>query len=215
MLADRTENMDRDLDKAISAIEGVVSISTGDSVKSAVVSRLTRTFVQDLLSVNLAKAEKQMSAMGDHELLAHLVLSGMDSQPAMSREARLKLQGRVAFREMISAHGGVLSQQQASEMLGISPDGVRKRASRDKLLAIKQGDHHVYPVFQFGDNGEVVPHFDEVLELLDSRSDVARVRFFLAQDSDLGKSVIEALNSQGDLDVIRRKARSFGKQGAT
>lgn len=215
MLVERTENMNHDLNMAISTIENVISTSTGDQMTSALASRLTRTFVHNLLSVNLSGTEKMLASMSDYELLAHLVMAGMDNQPVISREARVRLQGHIAFRELLSEHGGVLSQQQTANMLGITPDGVRKRASRNKLLAVKQGEHLVYPVFQFGDNGDIVPDFDEVLRLLDTRSDVAKVRFFISYDTELDKSVIDVLKSKNDLAIIFRKARQYGKQGGT
>lgn len=50
----------------------------------------------------------------------------MENLSAMSRDAWLRRQGRAALRERICAHGGVLSEQQVADMLGITPDGVRK-----------------------------------------------------------------------------------------
>ena len=209
-----TQRNNEELNSAITTIEGVVSDSSGHQELSGVVSRLTKTFLRDLLSVDLSNSADLLSSMDDHELLAFLVVKGIEREPIASNDAKMKLEGRIAFREMLSEHGGVLSQQQAAEMLGIQSGGVRKRVERGKLLAVKQGDHHVYPVFQFGDNGEIVPQFDEVLQLLDTTSEVAKVRFFLNQSSDLSQSVIEALKDGEQLELIKRKAETFGIQGA-
>ena len=108
-----------------------------------------------------------------------------------------------------------------AKLLDITQDAVRKRARKGKLLAVPQGEHTLYPVFQFSPTGKgVVQALEEILSLLDTDSAAAKVRFFLTLDTDLGpdqgETPISALQSGDEKRhaLVVRKARQFGHQTA-
>jgi hypothetical protein len=105
-----------------------------------------------------------------------------------------------------------------AELLGITPDAVRKRAARGKLLALPQGARTLYPAFQLDtERRRLVPGLDVILPLLDTDSAEAKLRFFLMPDPDLGATPVEALR-RADPEtqaLIERKARQFGVHLAT
>lgn len=98
----------------------------------------------------------------------------------------------MAFRQQIEAAGGNYTSQQVADLLGIKPDAVRKRRAKGQLIAISQGDHHVYPTFQFDQSG-VVEHLPGLLDIPQAESPVDAVQFFLTPDEDLGDTPINAL----------------------
>jgi hypothetical protein len=106
-------------------------------------------------------------------------------------------------------------QPGGAEVLGISPNGVRKRARRGALLALPRGKQQVFPAFQFDlDDRRVVPGLAEVLPLLDTESAAAKLRFFLLPEADLGGTPL-ALLRDGDAQaraLVERRARQFGRQ---
>lgn len=164
------------------------------------------------LSVRMAQ---RMLHANDAELLGLVAEHLLEREPlAISKRARLRLQGRLRFRAMLEEAGGVYTAAEVSELLGITEDAIRKRANANKLIAVRQGDHFVYPVWQFSEDG-TVPGFEAVLRLLEDNHYVDQCRFFLTPDLDLGQALIEALHTSPDqLESIKRKARQFGKQGA-
>jgi hypothetical protein len=164
------------------------------------------------LSVSMAR---QMLHANDAELLGLVAEHVLEREPlGISKRARLRLQGRLRFRAMLEDAGGVYTAADVSGLLGITEDAIRKRANANKLIAVRQGDHFVYPVWQFSEDG-TVPNFEAVLQLLEDSHYVDQCRFFLTPDMDLEQSPMEALRTSPDqLELIKRKARQFGMQGA-
>ncbi|MEN8108649.1 MAG: hypothetical protein ABFS22_11665 [Pseudomonadota bacterium] len=164
--------------------------------------------------LSVPKARRMLHA-NDAELLGLVAEHVLEREPlGISKRARLRLQGRLRFRDMLKEAGGVYTAAEVSDLLGITEDAIRKRASARKLIAVRQGEHFVYPVWQFSSDG-TVPNFETVLQLLEDDHYVDQCRFFLTPDADLGQSPIEALSTSPDqLELIQRKARQFGQQGA-
>lgn len=192
---------------------------------SALFARATTAFVRELLgmseSLGAAGRDLELLAQDDKTLLAELMIQALRTDPLASKETRLRLRGQLALRKLLEGFGGVYTAAEAAELLGITPDAVRKRAVRGKLLVLPQGEHGVYPAFQFDTvANRLVAGLDIVLPLLDADSAAAKVRFFLTPDRDLGAETattpIEALRA-GDAAacaLVARKARQFGVQVA-
>jgi len=125
----------------------------------------------------------------------------------------LALRGQLALRQMIERAGGLLSEDQVAELLGLSPASVSEKTDHGGLLAVTWGGEQRYPAFQFV-GGDIVPHLSEVLGLLDTASETAKLRFFVVEDADLGSNAAAALRQGRDLELVRRKARQFGRQVA-
>lgn len=149
------------------------------------------------------------------------MMRALHADPLASKETRLRLRGQLALHRLLERAGGVYTAAEVAAQLGITPDAVRKRAARGKLLVLPQGEHGVYPAFQFDtEANRIVMGLEAVLGLLDTESAPAKVRFFLTPDRDLdaeaGATPIAALRA-GDPAVctlVARKARQFGTQVA-
>ncbi len=151
--------------------------------RNAVLATLVRRFLvvtTNLITQRLVLGNqlRSISSLSDSEFLVRMTHVMLDSQPIRpDRRALQKLDARLAFRLLIANNGGVYSLKEAADYLAISEDAVRKRADKQRLLVIAEGDHKVYPTWQFDDNG-VLPGFEQVLKNLPT-SPTARCRFLL------------------------------------
>jgi hypothetical protein len=188
---------------------------------SALFARATTAFVRELLAMpqwlSAAGRDLVLLVQDDKTLLAELLIQALRADPLASKETRLRLRGQLALHQLLETAGGVYTAAEVAGLLGITPDAVRKRAARGKLLSLPRGDHGVYPACQFDAGANrVVAGFDRILALLDTESAAAKLRFFLTPDADLGTTPIDALR-RGDAatgPLIERKARQFGTQSA-
>ena len=184
----------------------------------ALFTRATTAFMRELLAMAAPQARApQLLARDDKALLAELMIQILQADPLSSKEARLRLQGQLAFRRLLGESGGAYTASDVAQLLGLTPDAVRKRARKGKLLAVPQGEHSVYPAFQFSAAGNgVVPGLVEILALLDTESAAAKLRFFLTPDADLDGTPIAALHSGEEQRhvLVARKARQFGHHTA-
>ena len=116
---------------------------------------------------------------------------------------------------MIEQAGGTEPMKDVENRLGVSDDTIRKRTKKKQMIAIPVGNRQEYPVWQF-DGPQIVPHFEEVLQLLDAEHYVDQTRFFITPSKDLdGLSPINALKKgEQYLQRIKLKARQFQQQGA-
>jgi hypothetical protein len=148
--------------------------------------------------------------------LASIALGNEAEQRSLTpteKLAKAHLKGIVALRQLLADHGGTYSPSEVAQLLGISRQAVNKRTRHNQLLAIYQGDKVAYPVWQFAGNG-LVPHFVDILQALDTNSQIAKVRFFLSSEESLdSQSTLDALKA-GEHKQVLRLAQRFGKQGA-
>ncbi|MBK1704739.1 hypothetical protein CKO40_09360 [Halochromatium glycolicum] len=72
-------------------------------------------------------------------VLVRLRLCGGIKALRLRLRLRLRLQGQLALRRLLAQHGGTLSVAEVAELLGITPDAVRKRARCGGLLALPHG----------------------------------------------------------------------------
>ncbi len=138
-----------------------------------------------------------------------------DTGFSTSQRERSRLEAVRRFRTMIEQAGGTEPMKDVEDRLGVSDDTIRKRTRKKQMVAIPVGNRQEYPVWQF-DGPQMVPHFEEVLQLLNAEHHVDQIRFFLTPSNDLdGLSPINTLK-QGDkyLKRIKLKATQFQQQGA-
>jgi len=192
---------------------------------AALFARATTAFVRELLGLSealgAAGRDLDLLAQDDKTLLAELMIQALRTDPLASKETRLRLRGQLALRKLLEGTGGVYTAAEVATLLGITSDAVRKRTARGKLLVLPQGEHGVYPAFQFDtEANRVVAGLDAVLAQLDTDSAAAKVRFFLTPDRDLGAETgttpIAALRAADGAAcaLVARKARQFGVQAA-
>jgi hypothetical protein len=122
--------------------------------------------------------------------------------------------GRRAKAEMLAAEGGWLTAEAAAARLGISPAALAERARENRVLAIPVEPGVVgYPAWQFAD-GALLPHFEEILDLLREHSPWSKMIFFLNPNVAAdGVWPLRALRA-GRIDAVRRAAWAHGEQVA-
>ncbi|KYF66317.1 hypothetical protein [Sorangium cellulosum] len=125
-----------------------------------------------------------------------------------------RLRGLQARDALLAAEGGTLTAEDVGEVLHLSPDAIEARRAAGRLLAVDVGRRgHLYPAWQFADEG-VLPGFEEILALLAEHPPLAKMRFFLSGNHRLdGERPLDRVR-RGDLDAVRRAARTFGEHGA-
>lgn len=175
--------------------------------------RILTTLSAELLLMDKAEL-KELAAMTDAEVLAYIALKAVERVPyTIAQQARMRLKGSERFAALLEEHGGVYTTQQAAEVLGSTPEAVKKAAQRRRLLAFKQQGQWLFPVWQFNDQGTILAGLADLLKALpEGLAERDAVRFFLSQTED-GKAVTPLdLLQQGDqraLAIAKRKAQRF------
>lgn len=207
---------DRHLERAVN--QALASLEAEPDA-AAVFDRATTAFMRELLGLRGALRavgrDRQLLAQDDETLLAGLLIQALRADPLVPKAMHLRLQGELALRRLPDASGGAFTASEVAKLLGITPDAVRKRAARGKLLALPQGERTLYSAFQFDAEGHrLVPGLAGILPLLDTESAPAKLRFFLTPDADLGGTPIDTLRGgySARRALLERKARQFGMQ---
>ena len=121
--------------------------------------------------------------------------------------------GEEVERKMLKAEGGVLSAEQFSEKLGVTPLELARMRKRDEVFWMKVGNDYVYPSFQLDGNG-FLPGIRDVLDSFAIDASLTRVNFMLTGDMRLnGWRPIDALR-EGRVDEVKLAAQAYGQHGA-
>lgn len=119
--------------------------------------------------------------------------------------------GNRLFKKLLTEHGGVYTDAEVAEYLGVSVDRVHECIENGRLIALEVDGQTLIPVLQFHEH-EILPHLDDVLSLMETTDPVAVIRFFVTFDPDIGMTPVDALRNNTKLDVVRLRARQFGIQ---
>ncbi|WP_051299335.1 hypothetical protein [Arthrobacter castelli] len=115
--------------------------------------------------------------------------------------------------QLLNKVGPYYDTRGLQEWLRLSRQALRKRAKAHKLLACKTDDNVLlYPVWQFLDDGSVLPHLDEVLTILASGSPEAPWSWgawltAVVDDELDGKSAAQWLRDGYDPESVKALAR--------
>jgi len=110
--------------------------------------------------------------------------------------------GLAAFEEMKNFEGAPWSISDAAKKLGIVRNTVYSMIRSKTLVAFPDSlGRPCIPVWQFNEEGRVLPGVSECLKVLDG-PEWANMRFFLAKRSDLGKSPLELLRENKIEEVV-------------
>jgi len=128
--------------------------------------------------------------------------------------AAARLRGLRDRERLLAAEGGTLSGREIAAALGITRQAVDKRRRRGRLLGLALGRRgYRYPGWQLGPAG-IQPGLDAVLGDLEHHDPWMQLRFMLNPNARLdGETPLAALR-RGDVDRVRRAARTYGEQGA-
>lgn len=176
----------------------------------ALLARIDRYFHDAIRSLPNRDRAKALSASDDFwTLMETLALAPVKESP----ELMVRMRGAIARRKLLEQDGGVLSPSNAGRLLGISRQAVGLRRSAGRLLGVESGRGYVYPVWQFQDTG-MVPGIEEILAMLGDADPMTKVIFFLSHDHALGGRRPIDLLLRGELEDVKRAARTYGHHGA-
>jgi len=125
------------------------------------------------------------------------------------------IRGIEAQRRLLEEYGGILTAQQAGEILGISRQSVDKRRRAHTLLPLTTGRHgYRYPAWQFTKSGAVLSGVEDVLQALGPHDEWMQAAFFASENPRLAnRTPIEMLKA-GELKQVIGAAQAYGEHGA-
>lgn len=197
---------------AVRAAVRVLDAAVADEAKAAFVARATSAVAHltDISSRRLlldaAGARSDfyvlVRALDDPETLRAFV----GDDPLAEAEAR----GLIARSWLLETEGGVSSAAQLGRLLGgLSRQGVDKRRTQRRLLALPIGKRgFLYPIWQLA-KGKVLPGLDAVLAELGDFDPWMQAAFFLNPNTWLsGESPLSALR-RGEVERVTAAAAAY------
>jgi hypothetical protein len=127
--------------------------------------------------------------------------------------AAARVRGIAARDRLIERAGGLLRLGEAAERLGVTPQAVTGRRTRETILAVPMPNGEwVYPACQFTGDG-LVPGLDGYLRAFHDADPWTRLAVLLAPSARFGgRSALDLLLA-GDLADARSIAATYGEQG--
>lgn len=159
--------------------------------------------------------EEATAAPTDYDLLLALLQMPEVIQVLPSRDplAEARIRGLIAKQELLQVEGGVVSSEEAGQILGIKRQAVDKRRLSGKLIALPAGRAYVYPVWQFIP-GKTLPGLEKVLQCLQVRDPWMQAAWMINSNSRLNERSPLELLREGNLEVVIDAAKIYGEQGA-
>jgi hypothetical protein len=106
--------------------------------------------------------------------------------------------------------GPYATSAQLADLLGMSKQAVSKRVHGETLLALPRRNQLLYPLFQFGADGQPLPGIAEVIRALKDAvtSTWLIADWLVSRHSELGRAPVEALRD-GDVEAVETAARRY------
>lgn len=167
--------------------------------------RLRSSLEQMLELASPSAVSEALEAPTGFDSLPRLLDDLLQEHPEMAvidPELRSDLELMRARRDVVRRAGGAWTTPEAAEHLNVTPEAVRKRVQRGRLLAYRtpSGEHRL-PLAQFTESG-TVEGLEEVLEAMAVEDGWMRVQLFLDDD------VLGNLR-EGRLEEAVEAARSY------
>jgi hypothetical protein len=128
--------------------------------------------------------------------------------------AAARLRGQAVRRQVLAAEGGTLAIDDVAALLHSAPSAVEELRRQGRILALPTDTGtYCYPRWQF-DHDRLLPGFDTVLGDLQAHDCWMQALFFLNGNEYIDGATPLAALRRGELDHVRRAARTYGEQGA-
>ncbi|WP_338885651.1 DNA-binding protein [Xenorhabdus sp. TH1] len=187
-----------------------------------VFNRLVNLSVELIAKIAEKKQLTSARNMTDNELAKLFFETQLDRTSEMSPREQRRIshlnESAIKFSERLKNLGGTCRASKAAEILGVKRQTINNRLKANKLLAVKTGGEHKFPLFQFDEN-RVVDGLEEVLVLLGNFSSITKTSFLTSMyffDDEEKLNVIDALKKYGTsgkhMTEIRKQAALFGHQ---
>jgi len=122
----------------------------------------------------------------------------------------LKRKGKIQLAKALESHGGSLSPKDTAIKLNVTTNSLEQLKNDHHIFSVIFEDEEYYPSWQF--NQSIQERVQTILKILAPHDDVAKLRFFIIQDNDLGGLTrLKALENptKEDLDYIHREAKVY------
>src|ERR1700680_1345723 len=139
-----------------------------------------------------ASVVRAAAAPNDLIVLVTALSSGelLDELKSFEPLAPAFIRGIEAQRRLLEEYGGILTAQQAGEILGISRQSVDKRRRAHTLLPLTTGRHgYRYPAWQFTKFGAVLSGVEDVLQALGPHDEWMQAAFFASENPRLANRI--------------------------
>ena len=194
-----------------------------DQASAATAVRLLKLITRVVEHWHSDEGLNDVSTLSDTELLQRFLISDAVTECLPSREQRMRNRrtaSRLDFLIKLKDFGGLMKIEAVAELLGVSRQTVNNQIRAGKLIALKEGNDHLIPGFQFDDHGKL-KCLEEVLRLIHDASPEAKCSFFLnpVQLGD-GKQELPYITmkkgaSEQDLNIIKQEAQQYLGQMAS
>lgn len=156
-------------------------------------------------------------ASSDYEVLLRALEepSVLTALRAENPLALARLRGLQYRERLLQSEGGTISVAYVASILGLTRQAVDKRRRMGRLIGLNTGRRgYVYPIWQFGPDGSVLPGLELVLAELRGHDPWMQVAFMLNANTRLSGETPLAELRRGHVEEVRRAARAYGEQGA-
>lgn len=166
--------------------------------------------------VELFSPEEVAIAPTDIEVLLRL-LEMPEAIEVLSKTdplAGAKVRGLRVKEQLLKAEGGVISTQEAADLLHLSRQAIDKRRKKGQLIGLSMGRRgYVYPVWQFVEEG-TLSGLELVLAELRDHDAWMQTAFMVNSNTLLNGETPLALLRRGEVEAVRQAAREYCEQGA-
>jgi hypothetical protein len=188
---------------------------TTEPMRRAFATRLHEVVDHLVQAADPATVEEVLAMADAFSGLGVVMQRAATSEAAAVRDplASARIRGIAARERLIERAGGLLRLGEAAERLGVTPQAVTGRRTRETILAVPlPNGEWVYPACQFGDHG-LVPGLDGFLRAFRDADPWTRLAVLLAPSVRYGgRSALELL-VEGREAEARSIAATYGEQG--
>jgi hypothetical protein len=172
------------------------------AIQDAFIRRTTHAIERLATRADEATLIEAMAAPTDFGTLARALTDFGAIEPALAEidPDAVDLAREIEHREtLVRRAGGMLSAQEAGQLLHITRQAIDKRRRGRTLLAIRQGGDWLYPRAQFHER-EAIPGMPEIIKGLDASGPWVTLEFLTTEDSALdGLAPCAALLKGGEM----------------
>ena len=196
------------------AVEQVRRISEHPG-KGAFVARALHAVARIATETDERSLVEATGASSDYDVLLQALETPNVLAHIDDRLAGAKLRGLRYRERLLTAEGGVVSAEEAATILCITRQGVDKRRRAGNLIGLSTGRRgYAYPIWQFHEQTGALPGLVEVLAELREHDPWMQLAFMLnGNDRLAGETPLHTLR-QGEIDRVKRAARTYGEHGA-
>jgi hypothetical protein len=184
--------------------------------KDDAVARILAAVVNLAKNSSLQQLNAVLAAPSDYAVLLRLLYQPevMASLTRRDPLARARLRGLQVRERLLAAEDGVLTAEEAADLLGITRQAIDNRRKRGTLLGVQLGKRgYRYPAWQFTPEG-MLPGLGQVLSALDDYSPWIQLSFLLNDNAWLdGLRPLDLLR-RGKIDPVVDAAGKYGEQSA-